>query len=273
MNNKIKTLLHGFGAIAITATPIITAISCNSEDPDFKRWISSMQKHTFTHQKDLFDITKLSPSMIYDATIIEWIDGDTPKVKLDKPLEGNSEWKIRISSIDTPELHVKITSNGSERWVDTTGEEYKWAKKAKDYGNKVMPKGTKIKIFSNGGKTYNRITGSIFYNPISLDNIDMYKSYSVDILNQGLAMALVDNPQDVLIKNTKSLSLIGLALADAYNDAAKNRRGLFSVNYKSILKEHGITNDLTVRWRGTNKPLDSTEMNIYDWLGIKQESK
>ncbi len=259
----LKKRVIGIGTLAVMTIPVVVAVSCSKdkEDKDLKAWREAVAGHEFTHQNDRFDLTNITK---VEATIVSWIDGDTPVVELKKEIKGAKKWNIRISAIDTPELHYRKEDGNSS---ETIGDEYTWAKKAKDFGDKVLPAGTKIQIVTSSTKSYNRLVGSIFYKEKETDSEKQYKSYSVEILNAGLSLAFMEASK-VNVGGVESM--IGLAVADAYNNAFKNKRGLFSVDYKSILKVHGVTDDTALRWRGSKK---SDTPNIYDMLNISQGDK
>ncbi|TCG11314.1 thermonuclease family protein [Mycoplasma todarodis] len=260
---KFSKRIFGVGTLAMIAVPVAVAVSCSkgqNEDKDLKAWRDAIGDHEFTHQNDKFDLENKSG---HDATIVSWVDGDTPVVRFEKPVKGKTEWKIRVAAIDTPELHAQADDG---TWPETTGDEYIWAKKAKDFGDKVLPAGSKIRVITSDNKSYSRLVGSIFYKEKPEDK--KYRSYSVDILNEGLALAFINVAKVNVINSVESL--IGHSVADAYNNAFKNKKGLFSVDYKSILKVHGVTDDTNLRWRGTNTV---ETPNIYDMLGVKQGDK
>ena len=283
-----KKIFRIGGIVALPLSLSIITVSCSSENEsndssDYvdngvaltSKEIAEFAKHSFKHRQDTFKkndmIDEFGANTIYEATMIRWIDGDTPIVNMtNSDGEVHADAHIRIQSIDTPELH----SMGNKGLINklTTGEEFTWANKAKMFGEKVIPVGTKLLVYADGTKSYHRFVGSLFYKKPSDTE---YHNYSIELLQSGLTNVFPPSSLTALIKNP-FYKLAGIAVADAYNYALKKHLGLFSMTKKHLAEilggNHGITNDELVRYRIPDP--QNTSMNYYEYLtkkGIKYE--
>lgn len=240
--NVTKKILNSFLAASVAIAPLAFVISCG--------------KNTAVSYSN-YDFSKLNwKEMSYvEATIVKWVDGDTPTVKIHGrhiSTIKDQQVNIRVESIDTPESHEHI--NGA--WVDTSGVEYEWGKKAQSFGEKVLPKGTEVRIYTIGSQTFNRIVGSIFYGP------NFSKSYSVDIVREGLTLPFISDPIGALINDNKKYIYRGIA--DAYNEAKNGRKGIFSstVDINKVYSIHGGI-DLTSVTRYGSEAENKRHHSIY----------
>jgi len=250
----MKKYLLAIGGVITTISPIVISISCGSN--------SSTRTYTPTRayaaKDSVFDLSK-STGALKDVRIVSWIDGDTPIVDI---LDSNgnvdvANKHIRITGIDTPELHARTNGN----YAATSGKEYQWALKGQAFGEEVMPKGARVKLFTDGSTSYDRLVGSLFYGGDS-STLKGYKNYSVEILKKGLAMPFLSSASLVLVPSSV-FYLTGLALADAYNWAKESHIGIFSESSLDFLRIHGTTDDSAVLWRdGPRTEWD--EKNVYD---------
>ena len=138
---------------------------------------------------------------------------------LKDPSHPNSFYELRRAKLGNDKL---IT--------DLAIAEGVWGLKAGELGRKLMPAGTRIRVATDGNKSYNRVVGSIFFGDY------LEKNWSVEIAKTGLTMpfigdvAAVAEPANILWEN-------GQAIADAFNSAISGKKGLF--NYSSgTLDEH-----------------------------------
>ena len=146
-----------------------------------------------------------------------------------------------------------------------------WGLKAGDFGREQMPIGTKVRVATDGKKSYNRIVGSIFYGE------NLSKNWSVEIIKKGLTLPFLSNPSSVLDK-TSILWQNGQAIADAFNYALDNRIGMFKIetNEKNleehltkILSTHGMTDfQALIKYKGI-KPINAPT-TIYDYMEIRE---
>ncbi|CAM9108226.1 hypothetical protein MYMA111404_01230 [Mycoplasma marinum] len=269
MNKKIKITL-GTAAISLAAiAPAAFVVSCGSENKDSKPTFESRNN---TFEKALQTLKSSYSIEPYKVKIVNWHDGDTPKVKfLDKKIWGRPGVdiktgiaKIRIASIDTPEIGTG--GYGGKPYAPTTGDEYKYAKAGKDLADKIMPVGTTVSVFTSFSQTYDRIAGSIFFD--SDNNGSFESSWAVTIMNKGLTLPFVSSPNDVIDENN-ILHYIGIPFADAFNYAYNNKIGMFSKNIEEISKIHGSTDFSSVKWHSADN--DSAPRNVYDYYKAWEE--
>ena len=236
----LKKLLLSLSSFAVIFLNITLIISCGSE-----------LKWTPTHQNDSFANLWSQNQYNYQIlTVDHWIDGDT----LVANNSENAVINIRVEFIDTPESHTQI--NGS--WVDTTGDEKKWADLAFDFGKTQLPEQSSFYFVTNNDSSYNRIVGTLFYGK------DYAKNYSVEILKAGLALPFISDAAMVLDK-TSIKSKLALPLADAYNSALQLKKGLYNENYEEFLKTHGVTDFSAVTYWVNQRPIGQPP-SIYDYL-------
>ena len=156
--------------------------------------------------------------------------------------------------------------DGSKLISDLATTEGFWGLKAGDFGRKEMPVGTRIRIATDGKKSYNRIVGSIFYG----DHLD--KNWSVEITKTGFTLPFIGDigavtePHNILWEN-------GQAIADALNYAIKNKKGLFNFSQgklpehlKWLLTTHGTT-------AYGNLLHDSSGTSIYDYMKYRNPQR
>ncbi len=250
MKLKNRVVLGSIATLVVILAPITLVISCGEKK---KQW---------SRRNDTFENIWNKGFTGYKAKIVNWHDGDTPKVEfLDKKkwntpgVNNNGEANIRIAMIDTPEIAGPPSDPGP-----TTGKEHEYAVKGKKLADKLMPVGTVVKIVTDWSLSYNRITGNIFFDK---NNDGIFESsWAVTIMNHGLTMPFVSKPED--ITNTSSLlHYVGIPFADAYNYASENKVGMFKEDLDKILKIHGPTSTGSVRWHSDDDTL--ADRNVYDY--------
>ncbi|MCK5807022.1 MAG: P80 family lipoprotein, partial [Mycoplasmataceae bacterium] len=168
---------------------------------------------------------------------------------LEDPTHPNSTYDLRT---------VKFP-DGRKLVSDLATTEGYWGLKAGDFGRKEIPVGTKVRVATDGKKSYNRIVGSIFYGN------HLEKNWSVEITKTGLTLPFIGDigavtePTNILWEN-------GQAIADAFNSAISKKLGLF--NYSSgtldehlkwLLTTHGATDY-------ANLLHGSSGTSIYDYM-------
>lgn len=258
MKNKKLILFSSFAMLGTIITPI-SVISCSeqkSKDETTATTTSSL-KETKNPEKDLFtpestyykktkyllgdsqydnetfewDIDEVLPNpekvSILDATIIEWKDGDTVRVKFDNPENGEApitgEWNIRIALIDTPEKGLLIDGV----YKESVGKEKEYAERATEFGKKILPKGSKVKIAYDGkgspAKSYERIVGFVFFGKNG-----HYRDYSVEIIKAGLTLPNPENYKNIASSNNSRVEHYELWKATrALEFARKNKTGIW----------------------------------------------
>ncbi|WKX02473.1 thermonuclease family protein [Candidatus Mycoplasma mahonii] len=240
----VKKLLW-IPVITLSLLTPVTVIACSGKK---SKVVGHNDPSFFTHLDESFDLTNhVIP--LRKAIIDSWIDGDT--LKIHYPDDPSDVFNVRISLIDTPETHKRVHGE----FVHTTGKEREWGDKATEFARKLLPAGSAIWFSTNGGKSYNRIVGSIFYG----EDISSLKNYSISIIYNALALPSVSSAT-VVLSETNPLNIIGLSFADSYNYAFEKQLGLFS--NKSVLIEHGITDDAPVRYKTDREISDA--ITIYD---------
>ncbi|CAM9092261.1 P68 family surface lipoprotein [Mycoplasma todarodis] len=179
----------------------------------------------------------------------------------------NSTYNLRNVMIEVAKgKEVKLVT-------DEAKKEGYWGLKAGQFARQQMPAGTKIRIATDGRKSYNRVVGSIFYGP------NVSKNWSVEILKKGLTLPFLSNPAAVL-DETSILYHNGLAIADAFNYALDNKLGLFDpVNgrtlqehLKNTLVIHGATDFAPLIKYGPNKPV-GLPTDIYQYIQTRRDNR
>lgn len=210
--------LIGISSVA-TFVPFISASCNNNKDSDNYK----LEIHLDKDNKKV----KLS---VFKARVVGHSDGDTITVQAleDKAkikIVKNTNYKLRLSGIDTPEKNVSGT--------DAVDPELYWAKKASQFAKDELKTNKIVYVYFDGKDTYNRVTADVFYNKTK-DNIDSIddavSSYSVEITKAGLTLPYETAKESIGIKITNSHSLqyytyysLGLALKYAY----ENQKGFF----------------------------------------------
>ncbi|KKB26922.1 hypothetical protein MM26B8_01360 [Mycoplasmopsis meleagridis] len=181
------------------------------------------------------------------AEITRWADGDTVYFKviqdfpLDSPLYNEfhdafinqTEFKLRIRGIDTPEKHVgTLTSSPFE---------YQYAELSSAFGETNFPAGTKIKVVFNGNAekdAFGRYLGDFFFG----NNFEY--SYTVEIVNAGLTLPLYseDDVKNAINQKRDSFHYSTIQLADAFNEAMINKRGF----YKNFVDGDGVNSSIYI---------------------------
>lgn len=258
MKNKKLILFSSFAMLGTIITPI-SVISCSEQkSKDETTASTSSLKETKNPEKDLstlestyykktkyllgdsqydnetfeWDIDEVLPNpekvSILDATIIEWKDGDTVRVKFDDSENGEApitgEWNIRIALIDTPEKGL-LKEDGV--YEESVGKEKEYSERATEFGKKILPKGSKVKIAYDGkgspSKTYERIVGFVFFGKNG-----HYRNYSVEIIKAGLTLPNPANYKNIASYNSSTVEHYELWKATrALEFARKNKTGIW----------------------------------------------
>ncbi|WP_169734593.1 thermonuclease family protein [[Mycoplasma] collis] len=147
-------------------------------------------------------------------------DGDTFTIINNE----SSNIKIRIFGIDTPEIKDKKTNEF------TKNEKYLYAIKAKNFLNYWLEKHSNFDYDVIKKDKYNRTVAKIF---------DKDNDYSIDIVNEGLAIVRyisIDSKDNLYFTNDQNYYQ---KLLNAQKYAQKNKKGFWSRynNLKQILKE------------------------------------
>ena len=157
-----------------------------------------------------------------------------------------------------------VLEGGGKLVTDLATTEGYWGLKAGEYGRKVMPAGTHIRVATNGNKSYNRVVGSIFYG----DHLE--HNWSVEITKTGLTLPFIGDASAVT-EATNIMWENGQAIADAFNYALSRKNsldgGLFHYtdgsldeHLKWLLSTHGATK------YGNLLHKTSGESTIYDYM-------
>lgn len=205
----------------LIATPLIV-VSCGND--------SSSQTNNYSVENDwahLWNPDAINQSQRKDGIVMHWIDGDTVVVKFNGE---STNTNIRIMNIDTPEINHSTPGSSV---VDAPEQE--WGEKATNLAKGLIPVGSPIRIVTSGAQSYNRTIGSVFY------GTNFSKNLEIEMLKAGLAFPTM-NAQAVKYEFEINY-YIGHEIADAYNDALVNKRGIFSLkDIGSVIKTHGPTN-------------------------------
>lgn len=105
----------------------------------------------------------LEPINYYSYPITKIVDGDTIEIEVDfLPIELGKYIKLRINSIDSPELHGQCL------------DEVDKAKKAKKFLNDLIKSGRDVKIVLNGRDKYFRLLGDVIVDgkPVSVTMVE-----------------------------------------------------------------------------------------------------
>ncbi|MGP1451212.1 MAG: hypothetical protein ACTTJO_00340 [Metamycoplasmataceae bacterium] len=204
-----------------------------------------------------------------DAEIVDWADGDTPRVKIlnnpnnlypglvdtnektsdgqpnphygmfqVKKKDGSLVWeypKIRIAGIDTPEKAVGTTPSDPF--------EYGFAEKSSEFAKKNFLPGRKVRLLTEDLDAFSRITADVFFaedpNNTNPQNKDYVYSYATEITRAGLTLPYGKNVDLQKMKTKGSIPYYTFyALGKALTYAQDNRKGFFSVldNPKTVSK-------------------------------------
>ena len=172
------------------------------------------------------------------------------------------------STYDLRSVKVEIANGNEVNLVTNTAlKEGYWGYKAGELGRQEMPKGTRIRIATDGKKSYNRIVGSIFY------GINISKNWSVEITRRGLTLPFLSNPASVLDRTSIHWHN-GQAIADAFNYALDHKLGLFNSNdlkqhLKELLATHGATDYGSLIKYDGQKPAGAPT-SIYDYMKTRK---
>ncbi len=216
----------------------------------------SMDKTSkYTYWKNIYvDIQTKEDGSAYD------------KIEIDAA-HSNSTYNFRNIDIEVAKgKTVKVITEAAKR------EGY-WGLKSGEFARKEMPVGTRIRVATDGRKSYNRVVGSIFYGP------NASKNWSVEILKKGLTLPFLSNPAAVL-DETSIIYHNGLAIADAFNYALNNRLGLFKTksgetlqqHLKNTLVIHGATDYSPLIHYGPNKPV-GLPTDIYQYIQTRKDNR
>lgn len=205
-----------------------------------------------------------------------YVDIQTKPTSPDGPYDPTGEGYDKIqpdpghpnSTYDFRNIMVDLDGGGQAPLItDVAKKEGYWGLKAGNYGRHEMPAGTKVRIATDGKKSYDRIVGSIFY------GTNLSKNWSVEIVKKGLTLPFLSNPSAVVDK-TSIFWQNGQAIADAFNYAKENRIGLYNIDpkystlqehLKNILATHGATDfQALINWHGS-KPAGAAT-TVYDYM-------
>ena len=240
-----------FPVLIATTTPLGFVVACsNNEDNN---------KVSF-HFKDF--VAKYDNQKLFrEGTIIKWFDGDTPLVSIKDPQTSKtSEISIRVASIDTPEFHDP-NAHDAKKKGNIQPYEIEWAKKAKEWAEEEVPEGSKIKIYSDGTKSYDRLVGSIFYNKSGETGFN--ENFSVNIISAGFSFPLVSEDQVLngYMNDWNIHHYISIPLYYAWKQAKQSKVELFGLSEQDLekaYKMHGIP-------ESDNEGLAKVEEFIDEW--------
>lgn len=209
----------------------------------------------YTYWKNIYvDIQTTKDGKAYDPVIKD-------------PRHPDSIYDMRTVQVDI--------GNGEKRPLITKSAKLEgdWGLQAGNLGRQEMKAGTKIRIATDGKKSYNRIVGSIFYGE------NLSKNWSVEILKRGLTLPFLSNPAAVL-DETSILYHNGKAIADAFNYAMNNKLGIFKITHggsleehlKNILSTHGATDYSPLIDYGQHKSVGAPT-SIYDYMKTRKDNR
>lgn len=235
---KVRYFTLGMTFISIVA-PVALAVSCEKNNKPVNGNYYLYNKKTKSGIIEKIDIwTGVNELGRFQATVDHWIDGDTLWVEKEDGIKA----RIRVKNVDTREIDHSIQGDSPP-----SAAEEDWGQKATQLGEKLLPKGTKIRIVANGDKSYDRLVGSIYYGPKFL------KNYEFELLVRGLAYPTmkVENFKRDFYAEFYS----GMSLLNAYTYAKKNKIGLFGLISEQATK-HGPTvfnsDEFYAAWKGTH---------------------
>lgn len=245
---SFKKAIVPLGAIASISLPAVIAVSCGDNKKEGFEYQPPRDARKFSTDYNFSSIWT-SLTNYEDCTLLHWIDGDTFRYRKSDGTENN----LRVESIDTPESHVK---DNHGKWISTSGVEKEWADKATEFGKKEIPAGSTIRLVFQVGGTYGRDVASVFYG----DHFE--NNYSVNIIKSGFALPFINSSSLVIVMDrvTNPLHYVGVPIADAFNDAILNKRGMYGMDPSNISKVHGTTNI------NSSKYVPSDPKNIYHYI-------
>ncbi|MBN3534891.1 thermonuclease family protein [Mycoplasma procyoni] len=203
-----------------------------------------------------------------DATIVRWVDGDTPVIQFDDQSFFKGNKNIRIELIDTPEKGVP--KDGT--YEKTEGLEHEWAEKATKFGETTLPAGSKVKYVYSGSEpsqSYDRIVGSLYYQK---PNDSKWYNYGIEMIRAGLTLPNVIDK--AYFKSSSRIEFYeGGKIWNAFHYAWANGVGF----YKGVpYDEKRLSEEMDKIYgkRGTPKFqafLSSTEENVLEIIKYTKE--
>lgn len=221
---KAKRITLTLTGMALATSPVVLAVSCGDKKEE------KFNLPVVNSWKD--KLTTANQSVWFEAEITHWTDGDTVSFR---PTDAHGtaiaggKTSLRIQNIDSPEVNHNFAGS-----VAVEADEEFWGQKSKELGEKLIPVGSRVKIWSVGSFSYNRLVGSIFYGPEC-------KNYAVEQLAAGLSLPFITVNDAFNSSNVNSFLLE--EAANAFNNAFINKIGLFSFSQKEledVLSAHGV---------------------------------
>ncbi|QZX49174.1 thermonuclease family protein [Mycoplasma sp. E35C] len=221
---KFKKIMLFTGLIGVLS-PIISSCgnsshkTTNAEVNKLEYW-EDQKNQLLVHLPD-YEIENLQK-----AQISYWRDGDTPEIILynEKGNLSGAALAVRIQGIDTPEK-TRVDNKDIKKRVPADQPELKYAELASQEAESLLPKGTDVWFRSTGGKSYDRLVGTIYYdfNPKE----KTAKNFSAYMVEKGLAIPLIDNVAD-LSNKSNGLLISTKPIAIATNIAVLAKRNIWS---------------------------------------------
>ena len=247
---KAKRITLTLTGMVLATSPVVLAVSCGAEKE------GKFNLPVVNSWKD--KLTTTNQNLWFEAKITHWTDGDTVSFR---PTDAHGtaiadgKTSLRIQNIDSPEVNHNFAGSVA---VDAT-EEF-WGQKSKELGEKLIPVGSRVKIWSVGSFSYNRLVGSIFYGP-------EYKNYAIEQLAAGLSLPIMSINTAFNPANINSFLLE--EAANAFNNALINKVGLHSLGQaklEEVLSAHGVKS-----WNELLYSKRSEGGNVYSLLNAMKE--
>ena len=213
---------------AVSTAPVLSLISVISCSND-------VSKKDFTYENMDWSAVKY-----FEATVIYWNDGDTFAFDYSTVTEHGTNLdgtrsRVRVFGYDTPEMSE--TNDDGER-VPTTGRQYEIANAGTIFANEVAGAGSRVRVIHNGGTSYDRLVGSVFYG----ENFE--RNMGVELLMRGLAQPDMKE-SDVIIEIAESwspLHYIAYPQLYAHNYAKDKKLGFWQYPLEEVYGTRGVGN-------------------------------
>lgn len=212
---------------------------------------------------------------IANASIEKWTDGDTATLKSLDSDKLPQNFSARLESIDTPEVGRR---NASGNYEKTDGLEGKYAQKAKEFAEKILPKNSLVYfVFPKTGpaRSYDRYVGSIYFG-----HNGFFKSYGVEVVKAGLAVPTLQKGLAGINDQTTIYSYVSIKQAAAVENSVNKKFGIYE-NLKDT-KFESITNAIEsiYKTRGVASIGDflvlgdkNKDKNVFEWYEFGLEQK
>ncbi|AMD81237.1 hypothetical protein AXW82_01580 [Mycoplasmopsis canis PG 14] len=204
----------------VKLNPLLKDLTINSSPNNFKPTNISFENETIKKASFRAKIESVSDGDTFSIIALE-----SKTLKGGVTIEEGKSYKVRLSGIDTPEKGV---GNGS-KYVSASPFEYSFAIHATNFAKKVIDnekyKNDVMIGFVSGKDSYDRITADVFFG-------ENYKySYISEIVRSGHTLPYSNDIWKLKLQEKDTTSYeynLYPFIADAFEEAIKNNRGLFN---------------------------------------------